>query len=74
MTPVNLKSLAEELNMSIATVSRALRDSHEVSEATKQRVRALAAARHYEPNAYASSSLFDACFACSGRHRNFSFA
>jgi LacI family transcriptional regulator len=55
MTPVNLKSLAEELNMSIATVSRALRDSHEVSEATKQRVRALAAARHYEPNAYASS-------------------
>lgn len=55
MTPVNLKSLAEELNMSIATVSRALRDSHEVSEATKTRVRALAAARHYEPNAYASS-------------------
>ena len=55
MPPVNLKSLAEELHMSIATVSRALRDSHEVSEATKQRVRALATARHYEPNAYASS-------------------
>jgi LacI family transcriptional regulator len=55
MTPVNLKSLAEQLNMSIATVSRALRDSHEVSEATKARVRALATALHYEPNAYASS-------------------
>ncbi|MBD2721857.1 LacI family DNA-binding transcriptional regulator [Hymenobacter armeniacus] len=55
MTPVNLKSLAEQLNMSIATVSRALRDSHEVSEATKARVRALATALNYEPNAYASS-------------------
>ncbi|MBF9221124.1 LacI family DNA-binding transcriptional regulator [Hymenobacter ruricola] len=55
MTPVNLKSLAEQLNMSIATVSRALRDSHEVSDATKARVRALATALNYEPNAYASS-------------------
>ncbi|WP_210521517.1 LacI family DNA-binding transcriptional regulator [Hymenobacter terricola] len=55
MTPVNLKSLAEQLNLSIATVSRALRDSHEVSATTKARVRALATALHYEPNAYASS-------------------
>ena len=55
MVPVNLKSLAEQLQLSIATVSRALRDSHEVSEATKVRVRALAMALHYEPNAYASS-------------------
>lgn len=52
---MNLKSLAEQLNLSIATVSRALRDSHEASEATKQRVRALATALNYEPNAYASS-------------------
>lgn len=55
MKPVNLKRLAEELHLSIATVSRALQDSHEVSAATKERVRALAAALHYEPNAYASS-------------------
>lgn len=55
MKPVNLKRLAEELNLSIATVSRALQDSYEVSVATKVRVRALAAALHYEPNAYASS-------------------
>lgn len=55
MKPVNLKQLAEELGLSIATVSRALQDSHEVSAGTKERVRALAAARHYEPNAYASS-------------------
>ena len=55
MKPVNLKQLAEELKLSIATVSRALQDSHEVSAATKERVRALAAAHHYQPNAYASS-------------------
>jgi len=55
MTPVNLKSLAQELGLSIATVSRALQDSHEVSTQTKERVRALATALHYQPNAYASS-------------------
>ena len=55
MKPVNLKRLAEELNLSIATVSRALQDSHEVSAATKDRVRALATQLNYEPNAYASS-------------------
>ena len=55
MSSVNLKRLAEELNLSIATVSRALRDSHEVSASTKKRVQELAKALHYEPNAYASS-------------------
>lgn len=55
MPPVNLKSLAQALNLSIATVSRALQDSHEVSTATKERVRALAAELNYQPNAYASS-------------------
>ena len=55
MQSVNLKRLAEELHLSIATVSRALQDSHEVSTATKERVRALATALNYQPNAYASS-------------------
>ena len=55
MQSVNLKRLAEELHLSIATVSRALQDSHEVSTATKARVRALATALNYQPNAYASS-------------------
>lgn len=54
-TPVTLKLLAQELGLSIATVSRALQDSHEVSGQTKDRVRALAAALNYQPNAYASS-------------------
>ncbi|MCA8830938.1 LacI family DNA-binding transcriptional regulator [Hymenobacter pini] len=55
MPPVNLKRLAQELNLSIATVSRALQDSHEVSAKTKERVRALADSLGYQPNAYASS-------------------
>lgn len=55
MNSVNLKRLAQELNLSIATVSRALQDSHEVSAHTKERVKALAAELNYEPNAYASS-------------------
>jgi LacI family transcriptional regulator len=55
MNSVNLKRLAQELNLSIATVSRALQDSYEVSAQTKERVRALAAELNYEPNAYASS-------------------
>jgi LacI family transcriptional regulator len=55
MAPVNLKRLAQELNLSIATVSRALQDSYEVSAQTKERVKALAAKLNYEPNAYASS-------------------
>lgn len=55
MNPVNLKRLAQELNLSIATVSRALQDSYEVSPQTKERVRALAAELDYRPNAYASS-------------------
>ncbi|WP_022825470.1 LacI family DNA-binding transcriptional regulator [Hymenobacter norwichensis] len=55
MNPVNLKLLAQKLNLSIATVSRALQDSHEVSMQTKERVKALAAELNYQPNAYASS-------------------
>ncbi|MCC3153223.1 LacI family DNA-binding transcriptional regulator [Hymenobacter sp. BT770] len=55
MPPVNLKRLAQELNLSIASVSRALQDSHEVSSQTKERVRALATALNYQPHAYASS-------------------
>ena len=38
MNTVNLKQLAKELNLSVSTVSRALRDSWEISTPTKQRV------------------------------------
>ena len=55
MNNVTLKKLAEELNMSPSTVSRALRDSHEISKETKDRVKALAARLDFQPNPHASS-------------------
>jgi LacI family transcriptional regulator len=55
MDSVNLKQLAKELNLSPSTVSRALRDSHEISEATKERVKALATKLNFHPNPHASS-------------------
>jgi LacI family transcriptional regulator len=42
MAAVNLKQLAKMLNLSISTVSKALRDSHEIGDATKLRVLAKA--------------------------------
>ena len=55
MDNVNLKQLARELNLSVSTVSRALRDSHEISVETKIRVKTLAAKLGFQPNPHASS-------------------
>src|SRR4249920_2138179 len=52
---MNLKKLAEELNLSFSTVSKALRDSHEISIATKNRVIAKANELNYQVNPLASS-------------------
>lgn len=54
MEKVTIRILADRLQLSAATVSKALADSHEISEVTKQRVLALAAALNYTPNPYAS--------------------
>lgn len=51
----SLKDLAAELGVSIATVSRALHGSHEVSQAMQEKVRDLAKARNYRPNPFAQS-------------------
>lgn len=48
---MNIKALAKELNLSIATVSRALNNHSEVSAATKKRVREAADLYGYFPNA-----------------------
>lgn len=48
--PITLKDIAEALGYSVATVSKALRDSHEISPATKQRVADYAAKHKYRPN------------------------
>lgn len=55
MGQLNLKQLAKELNLSVSTVSRALRDSHELKQETKDRVKALAEKMGYQPNFHASS-------------------
>lgn len=55
MSNITIKTLAKELNVSVATVSKAMKDSHEIGAATKQRVIALAQKLNYTPNPYASS-------------------
>jgi LacI family transcriptional regulator len=47
--------LAKSLNVSISTISRALRDSYEISAETKARVKEMALKLNYHPNPYASS-------------------
>lgn len=53
MQQSTLKKLSEILGISISTVSRALKDHPDISVATKTRVKELAIAMEYEPNAYA---------------------
>src|SRR5690606_1673419 len=45
-----IKDIANALNVSVATVSRALRDSHDVQAETRARVLAKAAEMNYRPN------------------------
>ncbi|ATP57780.1 LacI family transcriptional regulator [Pedobacter ginsengisoli] len=52
---VTVKTLARELNISIATVSKALNDSYEISLETKQKVWDLAKKLKYERNPSASN-------------------
>jgi LacI family transcriptional regulator len=55
MSNINLKKLSEELGLSISSVSKALRDSYEISPETKKRVLAMAEKLNYQPNPFASS-------------------
>jgi LacI family transcriptional regulator len=54
MQPVTIKTIAEKLGLSIATVSRALKDSHEISAPTRERVKQAALELGYQPNVNAS--------------------
>ncbi|CAL2101102.1 LacI family transcriptional regulator [Tenacibaculum sp. 190130A14a] len=47
---ITIKIIAKELGVSISTVSKALRDSHEISQETKDRIRAYADYYNYRPN------------------------
>jgi LacI family transcriptional regulator len=53
MTKVNLKELAQELNVSISTVSKALRGSHEIGNDTKKKVIEMAQKMGYMASPYA---------------------
>lgn len=52
---ITLKQIAKELDVSISTVSKALRNSVEISEDTKQKVQAFAKLYNYRPNNIALS-------------------
>ena len=68
-TPASIRSLAQDLGLSIATVSEALRDSPQVKPETKERVLKAAAAVGYRRN-----PLLGATFSAlrMGRHQGFS--
>ncbi|MCR8560258.1 LacI family transcriptional regulator [Mucilaginibacter sp. BJC16-A38] len=53
MSEVTLKKLADMLNLSISTVSRALKDHPDISGDTRIKVKELAGVLDYEPNTYA---------------------
>lgn len=55
MKNINIRELASELKLSVSTISKALNDSYEISDETKQRVLETAARLNYIPNPYASS-------------------
>ncbi|GAA4791445.1 LacI family DNA-binding transcriptional regulator [Olivibacter ginsenosidimutans] len=47
---ITIKDIARSLNVSVSTVSRALRDTYDVSQETKDKVRKMALKLHYKPN------------------------
>ena len=52
---VNIKTIASELDVSPSTVSKALKDSHEISVETRKRIQAYAKFYNYKPNSLALS-------------------
>ena len=52
---LTLKQIAKELDVSISTVSKALKNSDEISEATRNKIQAFAKLYNYKPNNIALS-------------------
>jgi LacI family transcriptional regulator len=52
---ITIKDIAKALNLSYSSVSRALKGSHKISEATQQLVKDYAEAHNYRPNLMAQS-------------------
>ncbi|WP_369820297.1 LacI family DNA-binding transcriptional regulator [Tenacibaculum sp. SG-28] len=55
MKKLTIKDIAKALNVSISTVSKALNDSYEISETTKEKIKKYAKAHNYHPNVTALS-------------------
>ena len=53
--PATIKDIAKQLNVSISTVSRAMRNAPDVNNETKKAVMALAEELNYQPNRLALS-------------------
>ncbi|PWG04976.1 LacI family DNA-binding transcriptional regulator [Polaribacter aquimarinus] len=47
---ITIKTIAKELGVSTSTVSKALKDSHEISNETKEKIQAYANLYNYKPN------------------------
>jgi len=52
---VTLKQIAKELNVSVSTVSKALRDNEEIGLETREKIQAFAKMYNYKPNSIALS-------------------
>ncbi|QXP65078.1 MULTISPECIES: LacI family DNA-binding transcriptional regulator [unclassified Polaribacter] len=50
---ITIKTIAKELGVSTSTVSKALKDSHEISKETKEKIQAYADYYNYKPNSLA---------------------
>ncbi|MXN93193.1 substrate-binding domain-containing protein [Flavobacterium sp. Sd200] len=55
MSNITIKDIAKALNLSVSTISKALNNSYEIGDETKQRVNDYAKANNYKPNRLAKS-------------------
>jgi LacI family transcriptional regulator len=55
MDPINIRQLAERLNLSVSTISKAFRSSYDINPQTRERVLAMARELNYQPNSTAAS-------------------
>lgn len=55
MAIITIKDIAKQLNLSISTVSKALRNYPDISPETKEKVLAMASALNYQPNVVAQN-------------------
>ena len=58
---ITIKELSKILEVSISTVSKALNDSYEISDSTKERIKAAARLYNYKPNKLAVNKYHRSC-------------